>query len=173
MNYTYEEYINSILKSRGRFSCGNEYHERHHIKPKCIGGTNDKLNLVDLYAKEHFIAHKLLAEENPNVACLVQAYGAMAFMTKESTERYECTPEEYEEVRKSLSLTMKNLYSDPKNHPCYGKHASEETRKKQSEIAKKRLQDPTKNPMYGKKEKITLIMVEKYLTSFAKIRAKE
>lgn len=154
MACTYDSYINNILETRGRFACGEEYHERHHIRPKCIGGTNDEENLIDLFAKEHFIAHKLLALENPNTSCLVQAYSAMAFMTnKDTCERYECSPEEYEEARKALSLAMTQLYSDPRNHPCYGKHASEETRKKQSEIAKKRLQDPTKNPMYGKRGK--------------------
>ena len=30
-----------------------------------MGGTNDKNNLIDLYAHEHFIAHKILAQENP------------------------------------------------------------------------------------------------------------
>ena len=44
---TYKEFINSILESRGRFACGGEYYERHHIIPKCIGGTNDEENLID------------------------------------------------------------------------------------------------------------------------------
>ena len=54
---TYNEFIDNILKSRGRFCCGDEYHERHHIVPKCMGGTNDKENLIDLFAKEHYVAH--------------------------------------------------------------------------------------------------------------------
>lgn len=61
---TYKEFIDNILEERGRFSCGEEYHERHHILPKRKGGTDNKENLIDLFAKEHFIAHKLLAEEN-------------------------------------------------------------------------------------------------------------
>lgn len=68
---TYQNFINNILNTRGRFNCGKEYHERHHIIPKCLNGTNDKNNLIDLYAKEHFIAHKLLALENPNNIKLV------------------------------------------------------------------------------------------------------
>ena len=55
----YEEFINNILNNRGRFACGDEYHERHHIIPRCIGGTDDYNNLIDLYAKEHFEAHRL------------------------------------------------------------------------------------------------------------------
>ena len=62
---TYNEFIDKIINERGRFNCGNEYHERHHIIPKCLGGTNNKDNLIDLYAKEHFEAHRLLSLENP------------------------------------------------------------------------------------------------------------
>lgn len=36
------------------------YYEKHHILPKCLGGTNDKENLVLLTAREHYICHKLL-----------------------------------------------------------------------------------------------------------------
>ena len=48
---TYEEFINNIIQTRDRFACGDEYHERHHIIPKCIGGTDDKDNLIDLFAR--------------------------------------------------------------------------------------------------------------------------
>ena len=81
-NITYEEFINNILETRGRFACGEEYHERHHIIPKCCGGSDDKNNLIDLFAREHFIAHKLLAEENPDNDKLVYAYTCMAFFKK-------------------------------------------------------------------------------------------
>lgn len=59
---TYKEFIDNILETRGRFACGDEYHERHHIVPKCIGGGNEELNLIDLYAREHFIC---LCQEHP------------------------------------------------------------------------------------------------------------
>ena len=39
----------------------DEYGEVHHIIPKSEGGTNDKDNLVRLSAREHYIAHLLLA----------------------------------------------------------------------------------------------------------------
>ena len=61
----YDEFIQNILNTRGRFACEDEYYERHHIVPRCLGGNNDESNLIDLYAREHFIAHKLLALENP------------------------------------------------------------------------------------------------------------
>ena len=36
------------------------YTELHHIIPQSMGGSNDKKNLVDLTAREHFICHWLL-----------------------------------------------------------------------------------------------------------------
>jgi len=36
------------------------YTERHHIIPQSLGGSNDKDNLVELTAREHFICHWLL-----------------------------------------------------------------------------------------------------------------
>jgi hypothetical protein len=41
------------------------YKEKHHIIPKCLGGSNDKENLVELTAREHFLCHRLLVEIYP------------------------------------------------------------------------------------------------------------
>jgi hypothetical protein len=38
------------------------YVEKHHIKPRCKGGSNKKSNIAILTAKEHFRAHILLAK---------------------------------------------------------------------------------------------------------------
>lgn len=38
------------------------YVECHHIVPKSLGGTDEKSNLVNLSAREHFICHLLLAK---------------------------------------------------------------------------------------------------------------
>lgn len=130
---TYDQFIQNILDTRGRFACGDEYHECHHIIPKCIGGTNDNENLIDLFAREHFIAHKLLAEEHGDNTMLLFAYTCMAFMRNDYEHRYELTPEEYEEAKiaRSKSLTGKN-------NPNYGKHLSEECKKKISDANKGR-----------------------------------
>ena len=73
----YREFIDNILQTRGRFSCGDEYHERHHITPKCMSGENDENNLIDLFAREHFEAHRLLALDNPENEKLVYAWWNM------------------------------------------------------------------------------------------------
>lgn len=106
---TYDEFIKNILNGRGRFACGDEYCERHHILPRCIGGNNDDENLIDLYAREHFIAHKLLAQENKDNPRLVYAWCCMAFAKNDYEHRYELSPEEYEEARIALSNARKGV----------------------------------------------------------------
>lgn len=54
------------------------YVETHHIIPRCIGGKNDKSNLVLLSAREHSLAHVLLAKIHPTNYGLVQAGISMA-----------------------------------------------------------------------------------------------
>lgn len=146
---TYSEFINNILNTRGRFGCGDEYHERHHIIPKCCGGTNDKDNLIDLYANEHFIAHKLLAEENPDNKKLVYAWWCMSVQTNEYTkERYRITPEEYEMAKEMCSKILSEDHSG-ENNPMYGRRHSEETRMRWSELRKGK-NTGKDNPHYGK-----------------------
>lgn len=133
-NLTYDEFIQNILDTRGRFACGEEYHEKHHIIPRCMDGTDDKGNLIDLFAREHFIAHKLLAQENPNNNSIVYAYGCMAWRKSKNHERYELTPEEYEEAKivfnKANSRMAKERYSIPENTPMYGRKHTEESKEK-------------------------------------------
>lgn len=38
------------------------YYECHHIKPRSLGGADDKNNIVKLTAREHFICHWLLVK---------------------------------------------------------------------------------------------------------------
>ena len=133
MEMTYEEFINNILETRGRFACGDEYHERHHIVPRCMGGANDEENLIDLFAREHFEAHRMLALENPENEKLVYAWGCMAFVKRNDTDRYEVSPEEYEEARIAQSIALKGKYFGG-NMPGIPK--SEEHKKKISEANK-------------------------------------
>lgn len=142
---TYNEFIQNILNTRGRFNCGEEYHERHHILPKCMNGANDKDNLIDLFAREHFIAHKLLAEENSDNYKLKYAYWNMCqCLGNNKQNKYIPTPEEYEKCRILCIDAMRG-----ENHPWFGKHHSEETKKKQSD-AKQGMYIGEQNPFYGK-----------------------
>ena len=116
MEITYEEFIQNILETRGRFNCGDEYHERHHIIPKCMGGTNDEENLIDLFAREHFQAHRLLSLENPDKNELVYAWSCMAFVNNGRQQRYMISSEEYEEM-KILLHTARSGENSPNAKP--------------------------------------------------------
>lgn len=129
--FTYQEFIQNILDARGRFACGEEYHERHHILPKCMGGSNEEKNLIDLYAREHFEAHRLLALENPNVRGLQLAWTCMAFPMNKYEKRQQISPEEYEEAKRVISKVMsgrklsdetkRKLSASKIGKPCYEK----------------------------------------------------
>lgn len=108
---TYCEFIENILSIRGRNGCGDEYHEVHHITPKCLGGSNDKDNLIDLFAEEHFTAHKLLALENPDNDALQRAFGAMAHVCK-GGRKYNVSEEDYAYIRHQNAKRLKQQWED-------------------------------------------------------------
>jgi hypothetical protein len=60
MNYQ-KVYDSLIEKAKVRISLEG-YFESHHIVPKSMNGTDDENNLVNLTAREHFVAHYLLAK---------------------------------------------------------------------------------------------------------------
>lgn len=128
VNITYDNYIQTIIATRGQWNIPDgEYFEAHHIVPICLGGEGTARkgrarshhpNIIWLYAHEHFIAHKLLALENPTNKHLTSAWMMMAFPKGKTKREYELTPYEYELVRKLYSEAIK------------GSHLSEETKNK-------------------------------------------
>jgi len=78
MNYT-KIYNQLIERAKNRKEERDGYYERHHIIPKCMGGSDDKDNLVKLTYREHFIAHWLLHRENPDNKSLAVGFHIMAF----------------------------------------------------------------------------------------------
>ena len=80
--------------------------------------TNDK-NIIWLYPKEHFIAHKLLCEENPNNKSLLNAWMMMAFPKGKCKRDFEISPKEYESLRIAWSTCCKgnNNFLSNNGHP--------------------------------------------------------
>ena len=87
MNYkkNYYDYI-EYLKNLGKRNL--EYSENHHIIPRCLGGTNDKDNLIELTAREHFLAHYLLMKIYPDNYKLADAFRMMGVVNKKEQKRY-------------------------------------------------------------------------------------
>lgn len=141
---TYDKFIQDILDTRGRFGIPvGEYKERHHITPKCLGGTNDEANLIDLYAMDHFEAHRLLAIENKDKHELTYAYHLMTTVANKYENRYVATSEEYEESRKLYSEMLKSRIGE--SHPLHGRKYPPEYGKRISERKKgRKLSDSAK-----------------------------
>tara|TARA_R110000782_G_C14657985_1_gene397535 strand:- start:44 stop:730 length:687 start_codon:yes stop_codon:yes gene_type:complete len=127
MNYK-KHYDELIHKAKER-SVVNGITEIHHIIPRSEGGSNDKANLVELTLKEHYVAHKLMYMDNPNIMSRV---ATMWFM---SNNRKIRSGRVYEQIR----LQFRN--------DIMGKPKSEEHKKKiqQALIGKVRTEEHIAN----------------------------
>ena len=144
-----------IERSRQR-ELKDVYFEKHHILPKCMGGSNKKDNLVKLLAREHFIAHELLVKIYPNESKLIYALHMMCIQ-----DRYGMTNKKYELIRKkfakNVSKQMKGRVSPTKgktawnkgktNIEIYGAKKAEEI--KQTAIKNHKDMKGSNNPMFG------------------------
>lgn len=68
----YQRIYDSII-SRGQTRIFEGYTEKHHIVPRCMGGTDDTFNLVSLTPEEHYICHLLLVKIYPGNIRLVRS----------------------------------------------------------------------------------------------------
>ena len=78
MNYK-KQYANLIKKAKRRES-PEGYSEKHHIRPRSMGGKDTKKNLVKLTAREHFVAHILLVKMYPKQYSLIKAVNMMCMV---------------------------------------------------------------------------------------------
>ncbi len=77
----YKAHYDKLIE-RGQYTMIHGYRERHHIIPKCLGGTDDEDNLVYLTAEEHYVAHQLLVKMHPNNRKLIYAAKMMTIGNK-------------------------------------------------------------------------------------------
>lgn len=140
MANSYDNFISTIRQSRP----SNEKFdgsECHHVIPKCCGGSDDPSNLIYLTFSEHFKAHQLLVECNPDNKKLAYALWRMA------NGKFGCTPTDYEVARQvfinaGLDEEIKAKISAAhlgKSSGMSGKQHSEASKKKMSESAKRRI----------------------------------
>ncbi len=77
----YRKIYNRIIE-RAKKRTLTGYKEKHHIIPKCLGGSNKKENLVALTSREHFVAHQLLVKIYPETKALVMTLMLMTGANK-------------------------------------------------------------------------------------------
>lgn len=170
MNYQ-KIYNQLITKRQNEILPKNIYGEIHHIVPKCLGGTNENSNLVRLTAREHYIAHLLLAKIYDNV----KIYAAVKYMqinNEHHKRNFKFNSRLFQKMREEFNKKISE-HNKGENNGMYGKSHSEETRKKLSlshigknfhpnwkpnieqrekisKKAKERLSDKNKHPRFGK-----------------------
>lgn len=125
-------YNSLISRAQGRIkkrkgSAGYVYYESHHIVPRCLGGSNDKSNLVLLTAEEHWVSHLLLVKIYPGVPKLVYACQAMS-MAGGNNQR----------TTNKLFGWIRRAYSDEMSKKQKGKAVPPEVREKISQTLKGR-----------------------------------
>lgn len=119
--------------------------ERHHIKPKCLNGSDHKVNLVYLTPEEHYLAHQLLVKLHPDNKDILWAAFAMTglgrgnkrqgnklygwlrrrFIERQTGRQYSL------ETRKKISETI-TLTFKKRGHPRLGKTFTKASRKRMS-----------------------------------------
>ncbi len=101
-------YYKIIARGEDRDLIG--HYERHHILPKCIGGSNESSNIVKLTAREHFICHRLLVRMHPNNAKIKYAAWAMCHQrnSRKMKRTYRITSRTYETLKQEFQLAARN-----------------------------------------------------------------
>jgi hypothetical protein len=146
------------------------YTECHHIIPQSLGGSNDKDNLVELTAREHFICHWLLIKmtEGEDRSKMLYALNGMRAENKYQ-ERYhtKITARVYEKYRIEHA---KNHSETMKGHPAWnkGRKLEGEELEQQRKRIRTRNIDPVKQ-MLGQQKRISKILGRKD-TEEAKIK---
>lgn len=125
-------YCSLIERRRSNPLPDGEYGEVHHILPKSEGGDNSQENLIRLSAREHYVAHLLLAkiyDDNKMYSAVIymQTGGCKNRKFKFNSRLYAKLREEY---ARKMSIVMTGRFSGEK-HWNYGRHWSEEDKEKQ------------------------------------------
>lgn len=150
MNYQ-RLYDNLVRRGQSRILTG--YSEKHHIVPRCIGGTDDISNLVLLTPEEHYLCHLLLVKIHPGNIRLVKA--AMFMVSSNSTQQRN--NKSYGWLKRQYSEYMQGPNNPQKLNPRRGERHHTFNRKiefKFTEEGKKVLSDKmlgVKNPNAGVK----------------------
>ncbi|EFW3029272.1 HNH endonuclease [Shigella flexneri] len=154
----YQKIYNDLISRAQTREPLSEYKETHHIIPRCMGGSDDKENLVELTGREHFIAHWLLCKiyDTPG---LKKAFGLMCLTGKNrsykiSSQLYELGRRRLSEaaIGREVSIETREKISRALKGRKFTKEHLARMRKPKTEEAKKNIAAAkvgVLNPMYG------------------------
>ena len=136
----YSKHYNKLVE-RAKQRVIDGYTESHHIVPRCMGGTDDKSNLVDLTPEEHCVAHQLLVKIYPDNDSLVYA-AHMMNATRQGNKVYAWLRKKRSELLKGNQYSKGQIQSKEtkakRSKSLTGQTRSVESKAKMSEAAKGR-----------------------------------
>ena len=119
MNYR-QVYSNLIKKRRMLKPSG--YTEKHHVIPKSLGGSNSSSNLVNLTAREHFIAHLLLSKMYIEGSIQwIKMQKALIKMFSESCTQERYSPSKWYAYAKERAAVAARINQSGKGNSQHGK----------------------------------------------------
>lgn len=106
------------------------YYEKHHILPRCLGGSDREANLILLTGREHFIAHMLLWKSFPDNISLMRAAFMMSSRSKDSNTHTKVdgkiSSKTYAVLREQYAKAVA-VQCAGEGNPFFGKRHSPET----------------------------------------------
>jgi hypothetical protein len=114
--------------------------ERHHIIPRSIGGSNSKDNLIVLTAREHFIAHRILAKMYKGDDATKMALAVHRMATGAHKLKYRINSRTYQHLRELRSKAYQHWLKSPIGE-AFRQRQSERNRKSMSPAARARWQE--------------------------------
>lgn len=127
------------------------YTEKHHIIPKCLGGTDDPSNIVRLPAREHLVAHELLAMQYPNNLDINYAVISMSMSSKFTPERkgVKTSSRIFAAVRERCSILQKGKWMTKQHRQNLSKEKPKLQGRKVSDETSEKISKAKKGKGYG------------------------
>ena len=120
----YQKHYNALI-TRARCRVLECYSEKHHVVPKCIGGTDSASNIVSLTPEEHYIAHQLLCKIYPHEGKLAFALKMMTVSNQHQQRNNKTYGWVKRQWRRALSNNMKGKLVGEKNGMYNKRHTPE------------------------------------------------
>jgi hypothetical protein len=146
----------------------NTYYEKHHIVPRCLGGSDEDNNLVHLTPREHFIAHLLLTKMyvNDSQFKIKHAFSMMFVKSIKNDGRTLSASRLYNKLRKDVAkkvgesnkgriawnrgIPRDNSLKEAVSRANKGIERSEEEKQKMKDGWANKIKEGYKNPLSGK-----------------------
>ena len=140
-NKYYNWYMNIINNAAGQIR-PKRGHELHHILPKCMGGNNNKTNLVRLTLREHYVCHLLLPNFTTGVEREKLKFALWCFINRwgRKSLKVKMTSRMYEKLKIEVATQISKINKGRVNHPMSPERLKEHSERMSGD----------KNPMYGK-----------------------